>query len=1093
MATAYGTTQSYDGGAAKVRVFVSAEITNTTNTTVTVTVTAGIQYTTSSPSFTDYHIAHQQISVSSPSSESLFERTNTWYKTANFVRTSSWTEFGEGITKSVTKTINRTASAQTYTFYGETWLSCENFYGTYGNVPSESNCAATVSLTIPALPTYTISYNSNGGSGTVSSQTKTYGTALTLRSNSYTRSGYSFYHWNTKNDNSGTTYNAGASYTANAAATLYAIWNPVISYNANGGSGAPSSQTKTYGTALTLSSTSPTRTNHVFKDWNTKSDGTGTSYNPGDSYTSNSTATLYAQWYAPYAITPNANGGTLASGCTALAKVYNETLTLWGSSLNPTRTGYTYLKWNTKQDGTGTDYLAGASYTANAAATMYAQWVANVYTVSFNSNGGIDAPAPISKIYDKSATLPQEAPTRIGHTFLGWSSSSSSTSPQWVSGGSYSENILANTTLYAVWRDDYVSPVITSINAYRCDSQGVEDDAGTYAMVEASWSIDTSVDEGVTNSAVVSGEAAPERGTSFPFTFDSGSTGQSGTAIALLSNIDPDTQYTVMVTVTDVRGASKATTRTALILRAFYIMDFGNQGQSVGIGRAASNLGLEVGYKTTFDDDVVMYQDLSVDGDISSSAEVSATDSNDVVHNLTDKADQSDVDTDLAGKVSKSGDTMTGDLVNTKPESPIFVAKDGADLSETDNGITANHFPGFRTYDALGRIVSSYESQIKTDGTASSYMYVRNYADNSSSHVGQKGLKIQLDKSGTGTWTVDEPASFRSAINAVNKSGDTVTGILSVKATNIDRDGANPSSNATGNNYLRLLDKDSEYIGSVYPQRLTTGEERVLLQAVNEDTSNTQVTNAIAVGVKTDGTQTYSVSNAANFRSAINAVNKSGDTMTGSLNVSGKHYYAKNTNVNRDATAPSSNTLGDSRYYFTDADNEIVGRVAVGRLTNGGMYMQISCWGEKTSDHTEIGNHITIYANGDGSQTYGVSSPAYFRSAIGLGTDLGWTVGKTSYAWYMKRGRFCIVSAGSWGNISAASGSYTNIFTLPSGYRPITKPSGSNANGTVYGMCNSNGSDIFTYYNITDAGVVRVGGGGSSSSYWSFMCVFPCA
>ena len=69
-----------------------------------------------------------------------------------------------------------------------------------------------------------------------------------------------------------------------------------ISYNANGGSGAPSSQTKTYNVALTLSSTTPTRDGYNFLGWSTSSTATSASYQPGGSYTGNGDATLYAVW-----------------------------------------------------------------------------------------------------------------------------------------------------------------------------------------------------------------------------------------------------------------------------------------------------------------------------------------------------------------------------------------------------------------------------------------------------------------------------------------------------------------------------------------------------------------------------------------------------------------------------------------------------------------------------------------------------------------------------------------------------------------------------------------------------------------------------
>ena len=78
---------------------------------------------------------------------------------------------------------------------------------------------------------------------------------------------------------------------ANIAAATY-----IISYNANGGSGGPSEQAKTYNVNLTLSSSTPTRTGYTFTGWNTAANGSGTSYAAGGTYTANSSVTLYAQW-----------------------------------------------------------------------------------------------------------------------------------------------------------------------------------------------------------------------------------------------------------------------------------------------------------------------------------------------------------------------------------------------------------------------------------------------------------------------------------------------------------------------------------------------------------------------------------------------------------------------------------------------------------------------------------------------------------------------------------------------------------------------------------------------------------------------------
>lgn len=163
--------------------------------------------------------------------------------------------------------------------------------------------------------------------------------------------------------------------TSSADITVPAKPSYAVTYNGNGAtSGTPSAQTKWYGETLPLSTAKPTRTNYVFKNWNTAAAGTGTAYASGASYTANAALTLYAQWYAPYTITPNANGGTLKSGCTALTKVYNTPLNLWADSLSPTRTDFAFAGWNTSSSGSGTNYRAGASYIANANATLYAQW-----------------------------------------------------------------------------------------------------------------------------------------------------------------------------------------------------------------------------------------------------------------------------------------------------------------------------------------------------------------------------------------------------------------------------------------------------------------------------------------------------------------------------------------------------------------------------------------------------------------------------------------------------------------------------------------------------------------------------------------------
>ena len=143
-----------------------------------------------------------------------------------------------------------------------------------------------------------------------------------------------------------------------------------VKYNANGGSGAPSSQTKWHGTNLTLSSTKPTRTGYTFQGWGTSASDTSVNYAAGATYSSNAGITLYAIWKAnTYTVKYNANGGSGAPG--NQTKTYGKTLTL--SSTKPTRTNYNFKGWATSASGS-VKYAAGASYTANAAVTLYAVW-----------------------------------------------------------------------------------------------------------------------------------------------------------------------------------------------------------------------------------------------------------------------------------------------------------------------------------------------------------------------------------------------------------------------------------------------------------------------------------------------------------------------------------------------------------------------------------------------------------------------------------------------------------------------------------------------------------------------------------------------
>lgn len=145
-----------------------------------------------------------------------------------------------------------------------------------------------------------------------------------------------------------------------------------LSYNANGGSGAPSSQTGSGN--ITLSSVKPSRSGYTFLGWATSSSATTAQYQPGASFNLNSNKTLYAVWSQTtvtptvYTLTYNANGGSGAPS----AQTGNGYITL--SSIKPTRSGYTFLGWSSYSNSTSAQYSAGSSFNLTSNKTLYAVW-----------------------------------------------------------------------------------------------------------------------------------------------------------------------------------------------------------------------------------------------------------------------------------------------------------------------------------------------------------------------------------------------------------------------------------------------------------------------------------------------------------------------------------------------------------------------------------------------------------------------------------------------------------------------------------------------------------------------------------------------
>lgn len=163
-----------------------------------------------------------------------------------------------------------------------------------------------------------------------------------------------------------------------------------VTYDANGGSNPPTDPNSPYAansTVTVLGQGSMTRTGYKFVGWTTDAANTGTVYQAGDNYTISANTVFYAKWEATYNVTYLGNGNTGGIVPTDSNSPYaaNAIVTVLGQG-SMTRTGYTFVNWNTAANGSGTPYSAGNTFTISANTTLYAQWQQNAaITLSDNA------------------------------------------------------------------------------------------------------------------------------------------------------------------------------------------------------------------------------------------------------------------------------------------------------------------------------------------------------------------------------------------------------------------------------------------------------------------------------------------------------------------------------------------------------------------------------------------------------------------------------------------------------------------------------------------------------------------------------------
>ena len=264
--------------------------------------------------------------------------------------------------------------------------------------------------------------------------------------------------------------------------TYYLIFRTkdTITYDANGGTGAPASHKVLSGVGYTIPSTTPTRTGFRFCGWSVSNTATAGSVNikdPGQAIPDSSASggfTWYAVWEPlkyinTYYYMDTSSNKTLYNQSRTFGKAFT---TLSTSSISEyVSNGWSLYGWlYNSETGIDRTYAPNTSVTSTTytQSTSTLNWYAissRTITIKYDANGGSGAPSNSTgtqywnqygnKVSTVSIKLSSTDPTRTGYTFLGWSTSSSATSATYTSGAKYSfsnaYNSSASVTLYAVW------------------------------------------------------------------------------------------------------------------------------------------------------------------------------------------------------------------------------------------------------------------------------------------------------------------------------------------------------------------------------------------------------------------------------------------------------------------------------------------------------------------------------------------------------------------------------------------------------------------------------------------------------------------
>ncbi len=414
------------------------------------------------------------------------------YVVPTYTVTYSPGNYGTGTQKTATKTenVSLTLLGATFSRTGYTqsgWTTSDGGAKIYDLSASYTANAAITLYPFWTANTYTIKFNANGGTGSMSDLAMTYDVAKNLTNNEFTKSGSDFAGWATSSSG-GVMYQNGASVknliaTQGGTVTLYAKWTAIPTYTVTykpGANGTGSQQTaiKTKDVALTLKGATFTRTGYTQTGWTT-SDGGAKVYDLSASYTANAAITLYPFWTRSYNLMP------LRNLLTNIEKITPDGV-LADDELNKAMTNphYADLDGNVNvissaemsifqriqslnQDKSLISNVIKGDYTGISVATMEelqslsdavkellsTPYVAQTYTVTYSPGTyGTGTQKTANKTENVALTLLGATFTRTGYTQTGWATSDGGAKVYDLS-ASYTAN--ASATLYPFWTRVY--------------------------------------------------------------------------------------------------------------------------------------------------------------------------------------------------------------------------------------------------------------------------------------------------------------------------------------------------------------------------------------------------------------------------------------------------------------------------------------------------------------------------------------------------------------------------------------------------------------------------------------------------------------